>query len=194
MLTEIITFVQAYRYWAILPFALFEAPLMSIVIGFFAATGYVSFLPAFGIVVAGDFIGDTALYVFGRWCRPLFEKIGVHLNIAPARARKVLEYFGRRDRRAIVISKLVHGVGFTGLIVAGSVRVPYARFAVTCVIVTILQSAVLAVIGMFSGKAYESVAHYLGYFDIVAAAFLLLVVFVLYRAFIKAIDEGETKA
>lgn len=193
MLAEIAALILAHRYWAILPFALFEAPLMSIVIGFFAATGGLNLLWAFGIVVLGDSVGDTALYIFGRWCRPLFERLGLHLNLAPGRVQKVVEYFGRRDRRAIVISKLVHGVGFTGLIVAGSVRVPFGRFIVTCFIVTVLQSAVLVAVGMLSGKAYESVADYLGYFDALAAAVLVLTVFVLYKALTKTVDENSLK-
>ena len=100
-----------------------------------------------------------------------------------------LDYFGRRDRRAIVISKLVHGVGFTGLIVAGSIKVPYSRFAITCVAVTIFQSAVLALIGMLSGRAYQTFAHYLGYFNFLATAGLLLIIFVFYRSVLRKISE-----
>jgi membrane protein DedA with SNARE-associated domain len=189
MLAEITALILAYRYWAILPFALFEAPLMSIVIGFFAATGFLNLFLAFGIVVAGDFIGDTALYIFGRWGRPIFAKIGLRLNFPPEHVQKVLAYFGSRDRRAIVISKLVHGVGFTGLVVAGSVRVPYRRFAATCICVTVLQSAALTGIGMLSGKAYGSFAHYLDYFNGAAAVLLLLTIFVLYRSLIGKISN-----
>src|SRR5690348_3421559 len=118
MFAQMTALILAYKYWAIVPFALFEAPLMSIVIGFLAATGYLNLYLAFAIVVAGDCVGDTALYIFGRWGRPWFEKIGLHLNLSPGRVQKVFAHFGRHDRKAIVISKLIHGVGFTGLIVA----------------------------------------------------------------------------
>ena len=189
MLAEITALITAYRYWAILPFALFEAPLMSIVIGFFAVTGFLNLYLSFAIVVAGDFIGDTALYIFGRWGRPVFAKIGLKMNVSPEHVQKALAYFGSRDRRAIVISKLVHGVGFTGLVVAGSVKVPYRRFALTCICVTILQSAVLTAIGMASGKAYQAFAQYLDYFNWVAAGLLLLTIFVAYRSLIGKISE-----
>ena len=189
MLAEINALVTAYRYWAILPFALFEAPLMSLVIGFFAVTGFLNLYLSFGIVVLGDFIGDNALYVFGRWGGPWFSKVGVKLKLSSDPVKKALAYFGKRDRRAIVISKLVHGVGFTGLIVAGSVKVPYRRFAITCLVVTILQSAVLTAIGMASGRAYQSFAKYLDYFNWIAAALLLLGVFFAYRSLIGKISE-----
>ena len=191
MLAEITTLVLAYRYWALFPFALFEAPLMSIVIGFFAATGHLNLYLAFAIVVLGDSIGDTALYVFGRYFRPLFERVGLRLNLSPVRVRKVLDYFGKRDRRAIVISKLVHGVGFTGLIAAGSIRIPFRRFIVTCAIVTVSQSAVLAIVGLLSGEAYQSFAHLLGYLDIVVAAVFLLGLFFLYRTVIGRIGDRD---
>ena len=189
MLDQIIALVKDYRYWAIVPFALFEAPLMSIVIGFFAATGDLNLFRAFAIVVLGDSIGDTVLYVFGRWLRPRLEGLGLHLNISAGRVQRVLDYFGKRDRRAIVISKLVHGVGFTGLIVAGSIRVPYRRFIATCIIVTVSQSAVLAVAGMLAGRAYQSVAQWLGYLDFVVAAVALIGLFFAYRALISKIDD-----
>ena len=193
MVAEITALIIAYKYWAIVPFALFEAPLMSIIIGFFAATGQLNIFLAFAIVVCGDFVGDTTLYIVGRWGRPLFEKVGLHLNLSREHVQMVLEHFEKRDRRAIVISKLVHGIGFTGLAVAGSIKVPYRRFAVTCVIVTICQSAVLAAIGMLSGKAYKTFAYYLGYFNIVATALLLVVVFVLYKSLLKKIGDSDAK-
>ena len=188
MLAEITALITAYKYWAIVPFALFEAPLMSIVIGFFAATGQLNLFLAFGIVVLGDFTGDTVLYGLGRWGQPLLRKAAWRLNSRPVQA--VLDHFARRSRRAIVISKLVHGIGFTGLIVAGSIKVPYRRFALTCAAVTIVQSGVLAAIGMLSGSAYQTFAHYLGYFNFVATAGFLLIAVVLYRSVVrKIVDE-----
>ncbi len=193
MVAEVTALIVAYQYSAILILSLVEAPLMSIVIGFFAATGHLNLYVAFALVVLGDFIGDTVLYGFGRWCRPLFERIGFRLNLSPARVRIVLDYFGKRDRRAIVISKLVHGVGFTGLIAAGSIRVPFRRFILTCIVVTVCQSALLAVVGTLSGAAYQSFAQLLGYLDAVVAAIFLLGLFILYRTLIKKITEHEAK-
>jgi membrane protein DedA with SNARE-associated domain len=193
VLAEITALIHAYQYWAIFLLALFDAPLMSIIIGFFAATGDLNLYIAFGLVVLGDFIGDSGLYVFGRWCRPLFERVGLHLNLSPVSVRKALGYLGERDRLAIVISKLVHGIGFTGLIAAGGVRVPFPRFIVTCIIVTVCQSAVLTAVGMLSGQAYRSVAHLLGYVDVVVAAVFLLALFVLYRKLIAKIGDRNAK-
>lgn len=191
MLAEIIALLSAYKYWAIFPLALVEAPLMSIVIGFFAATGRLSLYPAFGIVVLGDFVGDTVLYVFGRWCRPAFAKHGGRIKFSHERFRKAMARFESHDRRAIVVSKLVHGIGFTGLIVAGSLRIPYSRFITTAIVVTILQSAVLAALGLFSGSAYQALARYLGYFDFFAGAVLVAILFVLYKSIARSADDAK---
>jgi membrane protein DedA with SNARE-associated domain len=187
MLAEITALLVVYRYWVIFPFALFEAPLMSIVIGFFVAIGQLSLLPAFSIVVAGDVIGDTALYFFGRWGRPAFAKAGSRLGLSPSRAGYMADQYVRHSQRAIVVSKLVHGIGFTGLIVAGSLRVPYPRFFLTCIVVTIAQSAVLIVIGMLSGNAYQSLASYLDYFNAVLAGALIVGSFIFYRSLARKI-------
>ena len=193
MFAEITALILVYRYWAILLFALFEAPLTSIIIGFFAATGDLNLYLAFGGIVLGDFIGDSVLYVFGRQYRRLFERVGSRLKLSPARARKVLAYLEKRDRRAIVLSKLVHGIGFTGLIAAGGVRMPFRRFILTCVVVTICQSAVLVVVGMLSGRTYRLFAHLLGYFDVVVAAIFLLALFVLFRMLVETVADRNTK-
>ena len=68
---------------------------------------------------------------------------------------------------------------------------PYRRFAVTCIGVTIFQSAVLAAIGMVSGRAYKSFANYLGYFNIVATAAFLLAIIVFYRMLLRKIGEAK---
>src|SRR5471032_2091804 len=111
MLVELTSLLLVYRYWAILPFALFEAPLMSIVIGFFVVTGHLSLLPAFGIVVAGDMIGDTVLYLFGRWGRPLFSRANMRLGQSGPKTNYIAAQYVQHSYRAVVISKLVHGVG-----------------------------------------------------------------------------------
>ena len=191
MLAEITTLLLAYRYWAIFPFALFEAPLMSIVIGFFVVTGHLSLLPAFGIVVAGDMIGDTVLYVFGRWGRPLFSKAVVRIGVSSSKKDYIADQYVRHSHRAIVISKLIHGVGFTGLIVAGGLRVPYLSFFAVSIIVTISQSAVLVAVGMLSGSAYQSFAAYLGYFDILVAAAFIIGGVCFYRSLVKRLGEGN---
>ncbi|HVO01449.1 MAG TPA: VTT domain-containing protein [Candidatus Cybelea sp.] len=193
MIAQIADLIATYKYYVILPIALFEAPLMSIVIGFFAASREINLGLAFAIVALGDLIGDTVLYVFGRWCSGWFGRIGPRMKLSPERVREVLEYFGQRDLRAIAISKLVHGVGFTGLIVAGSIRVPYRRFIITCVLVSLAQSVVLVAIGMLSGQAYQSVAHWLGNLDIVIAAVFLIGLFFLYRALIDKVGTGGAK-
>lgn len=194
MTADIVALVVAHKYWFILLVALFEAPLVSIIIGFLWATGDLDLLLALGIVALGDCIGDTALFIFGRWCRPLWEKMGLRLNLSPRRTRGVLEYFGQRDRRAIVISKLVHGVGFTGLIAAGSLRIPYRRFILTCIAVSVAQSAVLAAVGVLSGRAYQSMIQWLGYLDLLVAAVFVLGLFVLYKLLATRIGDGDAES
>jgi len=194
MIAQVTALITAYKYWAILPFALFEAPLMSVIVGFFVATKQLNLFLSFGIIVGGDFLGDTTLYILGRWCRPLLERVGLRLRLSSTQLANILCYFGQRARRAIIISKLTHGAGFTGLIVAGSAKVRYSRFAVTCVTVTIIQSAVLVAIGVLSGRAYQSFAYYLGYFNVAVTAVLLLIIFVLYRSIVKKVITVDTNS
>jgi len=91
-------------------------------------------------------------------------------------------YFRENHKKAIIMSKLVHGLGFTGLIAAGASHVPYTRYFKTCALISIIQSFVLLLIGIFFGHAYVVIGKYLNYY---AAGVSVVVLVVLLFVFIK---------
>ena len=182
MTEHLLTLLLTYKYVLLFPLSLVEAPLMSILGGFLVALGQIDIFLAYAIIIFGDFVGDGFLYVTGLWGAPFLNRFRMRLGVTDEKMARVRLYFQESYGKAIVTAKLVHGVGFTGLIVAGSLRVPFWRYARVCVLVTCTQSAVLMAAGVLSGGAYLTVARYFGYGGGLASlAVLIAIAVVVYR-------------
>jgi membrane-associated protein len=179
MTEHLLTLLATYKYVVLFPLSLVEAPLMSILGGFLVALGQIDVFVAYFIIIIGDFVGDGVLYVLGQWGAGLLDRFRVRLGVTDEKMARVTLYFQESYIKAIVTSKLVHGVGFTGLIVAGSLNVTFWRYACVCVLVTSTQSAVLMAAGVLSGHAYLQVARYFGIWGGLASLAALIVIAVI---------------
>jgi len=63
----IFNFLLQYRYLALFPLACIEGPILALVVGFMVHLGYFSFIPAYFIMVLGDFVPDSVYYFIGRF-------------------------------------------------------------------------------------------------------------------------------
>ena len=184
MAEHLLALLSTYKYVVLFPLSLVEAPLMSILGGFMVALGTIDIFIAYIVIIAGDFVGDGVLYVAGMWGAPFLDRLRVRLGVTDEKMVRVSLYFRESYGKAIVTSKLVHGVGFTGLIVAGSLRVPFWRYALVCVLVTCSQSAVLMAAGVLSGGAYLQVARYFGVGGAIASlAVVVVIAIIVWRRF-----------
>ena len=96
------------------------------------------------------------------------------------------KYFADNHVKALITSKLVHGLGFTGLLAAGAVRVPYGKYFLTCAIISIIQSTILLLLGIVFAGAYLQIGKYLNdYAAIVSAIFVFLVGWLIFRHYNK---------
>lgn len=181
-LDSILLLLEYYKYWIILPLAIVEGPIVAIIGGFLTTLGYLNVVALYFIAVLGDQIGDTICYSFGRWGNNFLRKYGIHIGITEARIHQAESYFAARQRRAIVLSKIIHGIGVTGLIAAGALHIPFFRFIRTCLAVTLVQYALAIGVGILFGESYLQIGRYLDYF---AATISIVVIagiaFLIYR-------------
>ena len=63
---QIVVLVDQYKYLILLPFAVFEGPIATVIGGFLASIGVLNFFWVFVISVLGDFLGDSAWWAIGR--------------------------------------------------------------------------------------------------------------------------------
>ena len=164
-MSQIILLLIKYRYFILFPLSIIEGPILTVIGGFLVTMGYLNPFIVYPIVVIGDIIGDSIFYALGRWSGgPFIKRFGPRIKMTPEKIEQVRNYFQKNHKKALVFSKLVHGIGSAGLLVAGGLKIPWRRFVVTCGTVTIIQSVILLFLGILFGHAYNQIAVYLNYY------------------------------
>src|SRR4051812_19585297 len=65
--SSLIGILIKYRYVALFPLAVIEGLIVALAVGFMVRLGYFSFIPAYGVMILGDFIPDSLYYAIGRY-------------------------------------------------------------------------------------------------------------------------------
>jgi membrane protein DedA with SNARE-associated domain len=68
ILEGVMAWILAYRYLVIIPGAIIEGPILSIICGLLIRLGVLGIVPTYLLLMLGDLIGDTLWYWGGhRW-------------------------------------------------------------------------------------------------------------------------------
>ncbi len=196
IMNNVLALLLAYRYPILLPFAIFEGPITTVIAGFLVTTGVMNPLIVYAIVVFGDVVGDAFYYGVGYWGGGFLMRNGHRFGVTKEKIDKANDYFKENHRKALVLSKIVHGIGTTGLVAAGSLKIPYKRFFTTCFLVSMVQSAFFLILGIIFGGAYVQIAHYLKEFAVIISVAALAVVAIIFykRTDVKKFkDKKEIK-
>ena len=179
---NIIYLLSHYRYVILLPLAIVEGPIIAILVGMLSVKGFLNPVYAYPVIVFGDLIGDSIVYMLGRWGKSKFlRKISSRLGFTDAKMDSARIFFEANPNKTISLSKVVLGVGVAGIFMAGNAKVPYNKFISICLVTSALQYIVYIGIGLLFGQAYIQINHYLNYFasfSIIAAIALLLFFFI----------------
>ena len=144
----------------LVPMAIVEGPVVTIVAGWLAKLGLISAWGSIVALVIADLIGDTLLYLIGRrGVARLPERWRRRLGLTDARMAQVAEHFRRQGPRTIVLGKLTHTAGAVGLVTAGSARMPYLPFLWWNLLSTIPKTAAFFAIGWVFGAALPDVEN-----------------------------------
>lgn len=184
---QAIQLLLAYKYAILLPLAVVEGPIITVVAGFLVTLGFMDIFFVYIIAVAGDFIGDTILYSAGRWGKNFIHKYGYYVGANSVRLEKAKKMFAEKHTKAVAMSKVFHGVGVAGLVAAGILAVPYRRYIRTCMYIAFVQSAVFLFVGIVFGHAYLRIAKYMDLYTstIGIVVVVLLALTILYKVFKK---------
>lgn len=173
-----IELLLTYKYLILMPLAIIEGPIIAVICGFLITLGVFNPLLTYVILVLGDIVGDAGVYYIGYSGKRFLK----YFRVTEEKLEKAKIYFHENHKKAIFASKLAHGIGFTGLIAAGASHVPYKRYFKTCTSISVVQSAVMLIVGVFFGHAYLVIEKYLNYY---AALVSMLLLVVLLFVFIK---------
>jgi membrane protein DedA with SNARE-associated domain len=146
----------------ILPLAVIEGPVVSILSGFLSAQGYFVWYWVLCLLVCGDLIGDLIYYWIGRSggtnLAALGRRAGVDRVLTPELRRGLTE----NAARMLVIGKWTHSIGCVVLIGSGMLRLPLPGFVLVNLLATVPKSALLFGFGYFAGDEYPLVAPHAG--------------------------------
>jgi len=161
--TQIYAQLAHYQYLILFPIVVIEGPIVSIVAGFIIAQGLMSFYIAFPLIVVADIFGDALYYALGRWGRKFGSKL---FRVSDEKLKTLENYYKKNSGKAIITSKLAHGIGTVFLFAAGAAHMPFKKFLKYNILGTIPKSLTLLLIGYFYGQSVAHIGKYFDYFAI----------------------------
>jgi len=184
----IIQLLLTYKYFILIPLAIIEGPIVSVIAGFLVTLGFFNPLVVYVVMVSGDIIGDGIFYYLGYRGKNLFH----YFKINEEKIEKAKVYFEKNHQKAIAGSKIMWGIGTTGLLAAGALHVPYKRYFKTCALYSLVQSFIMIFLGMFFGQAYEIIGKYFDYYAAIISILVLVVLlfFVFMNKYRKNAEEN----
>lgn len=192
-LDQIVGLLSHNAYLVLLPLSIVEGPIVTLVCGFLISIGQLNPLLTFGIVVAGDLIGDAILYSLGRSGSGRLMSVWRKEGRTATRARKLKDQLLSKADRMLIVGKLTHAIGAPVLLAAGMVRMPFVRFMAVNLGATLLKSFALLVAGYWIGASYPVIVgnplYLSGALLLLGAAILYLLVFRRHAA--KAAAEAD---
>ncbi len=180
----IIYLLSHYKYLILFPLAIVEGPIIAVIAGFLCNSGFMNPFIVYPVIIAGDIIGDSACYAFGRLGVPKFiKKIARWFGVNDKSINRIRTLFNSNPNKIIALSKIVLGIGVAGIYLAGNSRVLFSKFFIICLVVSAVQYVFYLGLGLTFGNAYLHINRYLNNFasfNIIAAAAIILIILIRY--------------
>lgn len=150
----LIAAVSSHGAAILLPLSILEGPIVTVLAGYAAKLGVFRVVVAFVIVVLGDLVGDTLLYLLGRrGLRRIPDRWLARLGLVPDRLTALTEHFATQGGRTLILGKITHSAGAAVLVAAGLARMPFWQFLWFNLLGTLPKSAVFLALGNVLGEA-----------------------------------------
>ena len=187
--TQLIKLILDYRYLIILPIAIIEGPIITVICGFLVSAGQLNLYIVYLIVMLGDLIGDIGWYYLGYCYGHRFVKrFGKRFGITEEKISKAKEKFHNHKDSILFMSKLTNGLGLAVVVLftAGLSKIPFRRYMVVNVVGEIIWSAMLLALGYFFGNIFLHSKSIQGKFLISIGAIILVFLGIKYLKVIRA--------
>ncbi len=195
-LAQALVLVLQYKYAIMLPLAIIEGPILSVIGGFLMHQGYLDFWPMYLTLMLGDLIGDTVWYAIGRHAaRPFINRYGHKFGFTDERIAVVDGIFKRHKRKTLLISKLTTGFGLAPIVLmtAGSLGIGFGEYILLNTIGQFAWSGFLIVMGVYFGKFYVAIdAQFRTMYMIAVVVLLVLGMYFLQRYLRKKYSQKRT--
>jgi membrane-associated protein len=164
-LEDLISLLMHYGYLILLPLAVVEGPIISVIAGLLCAMKVLDPFIVVPVIVSGDVVGDSFYYGLGRWRRSKLPPHALRWFIPSIqKLERVRTYFDANPVRTLFLSKVILGIGLAGLYMAGNAKIPYKKFLLICLGASLCQCTVYVIIGFLFGTAYKRIGSLLNGF------------------------------
>jgi len=176
--TDILFFLEQYKYLLIFPIVVFEGPIVTVISGFFIYLGLLNAYIVYALLVAGDLTGDVLHYIIGRyWQKSVWIKRHGSWFGYDENSEEFLEnHFRKHKIKTLIAAKFFHGMGTAIQITAGIAKVNFFQYLWLNLIITILKTSALLFLGYYLGGSYIKID---GYLNIIACVAISIIVVVL---------------
>lgn len=166
-LPKIFSLLSVWGYVLILPIAIVEGPIISVISGFLASLGQLNFIVVFWVLLGADFLGDLLYYYLGRWGHgPLAQRIVARLGVTPEKKKRLEASFRKHSSKILLLNK-TQATGAFILYYSGAIRMPLFRFLWINVLGSIPKVILFETIGFYFGKSYFKIQTYIDYAGLV---------------------------
>lgn len=188
---QLIFLLEKYGYFILLPIAVIEGPIITVIGAFLASLGFLNVFIVYGVVVAGDLVGDIIFYAIGRWGgRTFLEKWGKYFGISLDDVSHLESHFEKQGGKTILFGKWTHFVGIAVLVAAGIAKTPFRRFLLINFLGSLPKSLAFLIIGYYFGQAYRQINEYFGYATL--SIFFVVIVSAAIYFFVKKFKKSFT--
>ena len=181
--------LQRYGLWAVFFGTMIEGDLTLLFAGVLARAGLFSFEEAFGVGLAGGFIGDSLSYLIGVRFRGRVGSLGFFVRAQP-RIENLMKRFGWLS---VFIVKYVYGLRTASPIFWGLAQFGYLKFAALTLASCAAWVGVLAGLGFTFATGVEKLIGDLFRIQIILLVALIVVatVYVITRFERRVIEEEK---
>lgn len=152
-----------------------EGDVLLFIAAFFTHQGIFDIGDMLVAVLAGTIVGDTLWYVLGFQLNNSFLFLKRWIDRI---ARPFDKQLRSRPFRTIFISKFIYGIHHALLVRAGSLKLPFKKFALVDLAAIVLWVATVGGLGYVSGSSFVFLKHYLRFAEF-GLALGLVVLFIL---------------
>jgi membrane protein DedA with SNARE-associated domain len=175
----IIASILVYRYFILIPGAIIEGPILSVISGMLIHIDILQFWPTYLLLMTGDLIGDTLWYFVGyHWGKKFVVRYGKYFSITEQSLDIVSHIYHKYHNAIIPISKVCMGFGFPGAVLttAGIIKIPYRKFLFLNFLGQIFWTGGLLAIGYFLGDLFHKVDASFKWVSIIGISVLVVAI------------------
>lgn len=184
---DIFLLLYQYSYFVLFPLVVIEGPIVTLIAGFLASIGFMSFPLTYVVIVTADLMGDILYYYAGR----IFPNINFKLK----NNKIFIDRLNKHRGKILFFGKLSHAIGGPILFMAGNLRIPLVEFIWYNFLATLPKSLILLVIGFYFGITIIGSKKYfeLTILGLFVLSIVLILIYTLTSKFFNKIIIDEKK-